>query len=101
MWRELEEEAILIGLELNYFWNLNVKQYEKHINAYNKLYKQKIENSDYLNFLLGKYIAFAVNNPKQYPNTPFLHEPTNTIMSDEDMERQARRNTIKMGGVIK
>lgn len=54
--------------------------------------------------MLGQYIAYAFNDPKHYPNKPFMNKEKNTElkpMTDEEMERQARRNTIKMGGVIK
>ena len=36
MWRDLESDALLIGLDLNYFWSLNPKQYAKHIEIFNK-----------------------------------------------------------------
>jgi len=50
---------------------------------------------------LGKYIAFAFNDPKHYPREPFTEKDTELEpMTDEQMEKQARRNTIKMGGVI-
>lgn len=57
---------------------------------------------DECNYILGKYISFAVKDPKHYPSKPFF-QITNTElepMTDEQMEKQARRNTIKMGGVI-
>lgn len=54
-----------------------------------------------LNHILGKYIAYATNDPKHYPKVPFTEkERESQPMTDEEMERQARRNTIKMGGVI-
>ena len=57
---------------------------------------------DELNFLLGKYIGFAVNDPKHYPSKPFTDTRNTELepMTDEQMEKMARRNTIKMGGVI-
>lgn len=55
-----------------------------------------------LNYMLGKYVAWAVNDPKHYPIAPFTDKNAELkVMSDEEMEIQARRNTIKMGGVIK
>ena len=30
LWRDWEEDAIRIGLTLDYFWSLNVKQFQKH-----------------------------------------------------------------------
>lgn len=57
---------------------------------------------DELNFMLGKYISFAVNDPKHYPSKPFMDTAYTELepMTDEQMEKMARRNTIKMGGVI-
>lgn len=60
---------------------------QKRVNDYKEL--------DYLNFLLGKYIAFAVNDPKKYPKTPFLEnfgeERKIQAMSPEQMEEIAKR----------
>lgn len=51
--------------------------------------------------MLGQYIGLAVNQPKKYPSYPFTHGDIELKpMTDEEMERQARRNTIKLGGVI-
>lgn len=101
MWRDLEEDAIRIGLSLPYFWSLNPKQYYKHVRIYNEKEKERVKEKDMLNHMLGKYIGFAFNDPKHYPNKPFTGNDTELEpMSDEDMEKQARRNTIKMGGVI-
>lgn len=101
MWRDMEEDAIRIGLTLSYFWSLNPKQWVKHIKVFNEKEKQRIEETDMFNYILGKYVAYAVNDPKHYPNKPFTQKDTDLKpMSDEEMEKQARRNTIKMGGVI-
>ena len=97
----MEEDAITIGLDLHYFWSLDVKQYIKHINVYNQKQKERIKELDGLNYMLGKYIAYAFNDPKHYPSKPFMEKDTELEpMTDEEMEKQARRNTIKMGGVI-
>lgn len=101
MWRDLEEEAITIGLELNYFWSLDVKQYAKHVRVYNQKQKERYREVDHMNFLLGKYISFAVNEPSKYPEKPFLaEEEKHTDMTESEMERQAKINTVLMGGVI-
>ena len=97
----MEVDAIRIGLDLHYFWSLDVKQYAKHVRVFNEKEKQRIKEVDGLNHILGKYIAYAFNDPKHYPKEPFTEKNTELKpMTDEDMERQARRNTIKMGGVI-
>lgn len=101
MWRDIEEDAIFMGLDLNYFWSLNPKQWSKHVNVFAKKDKMRINEIDTLNYVLGKYVGFAINNPKNYPKKPFSDSEVNSeIMTDAEMEKQARRNTIKMGGVI-
>lgn len=102
MWRDMEEDAIRIGLDLHYFWMLNPKQWEKYVKVFNEKEKQRLKEVDTLNYLLGKYVAYGVNDPKHYPRKPFTEKHTDLKpMTDEEMEKQARRNTIKMGGVIK
>ena len=62
---------------------------------------KRLKEIDTFNYILGKYVAYAFNDPKHYPKKPFTEKDTDLKpMSDEDMERQARHNTIKMGGVI-
>jgi hypothetical protein len=78
-------------LNLEDYWNLTGKEFEKHLDAYNLIRQDRIEEQDYLNYLLGHYIAVAFNNPKKYPKHPFLHKKSfNRQMSDEDMERIAQ-----------
>lgn len=101
MWREMEEDAIRIGLDLHYFWSLNPKQWAKHVKVFNEKEKMRLKEVDMFNYVLGKYIAWAVNDPKHYPTKPYTDKDTDLKpMTDEEMEKQGRRNTIKMGGVI-
>lgn len=101
MWRDMEEDAITIGLDLHYFWSLNPKQWAKHIKVFNEREQQRLKEKDLFNYMLGKYVAYAFNDPKHYPSKPFTDKDTDLKpMTDEEMEKQARRNTIKMGGVI-
>lgn len=97
----MEEDAILMGLDLDYYWRLNPKQWAKHVKVFNQREQQRIKEKDMFNWMLGKYVAYAFNNPKHYPSKPFAENDTDLKpMTDVEMERQARRNTIKMGGVI-
>ena len=97
----METDALIMGLDLHYFWSLTPKQWTKHIEAFSQKEKQRIKEKDLFNFMLGKYVAYAFNDPKHYPSKPFTEKNTDLKpMTDEEMERQARRNTIKMGGVI-
>ena len=102
MWRDMEEDAILMGLDLHYFWTLTPKQWAKYVKVFNQKEQLRLKELDTLNYILGKYVAFGVNDPKHYPSKPFSDKDTDLEpMTDEEMEKQARRNTIKMGGVIK
>ena len=101
MWRASEEDALRIGLSLDYFWSLNPKQSAKHLKVFNEKEEQRLKEKDLFNFMLGKYVAYAFNDPKHYPSKPFTEKTTQLEpMTDEEMEKQGRRNTIKMGGVI-
>ena len=101
MWRELEEDAIRMGLDLHYFWSLNPKQFNKYVKVHNEQLNEKFKENDLLNYMLGKYVAFAFNDPKQYPKKPFTEEDNKPkLMQANEMEKQARQNTILMGGVI-
>lgn len=91
----------MIGLDLHYFWSLNPKQWAKHVEIFNKKEQQRFRETDTLNHILGRYIAYAFNDPKRYPDKPFTEKNTDfKPMTDEEMERQGRHNTIRMGGVI-
>lgn len=98
----MEIEAIHIGLELHYFWSLTPKQFQNHIKAYYEREKNRIIEKDMLNHLLGKYITIAFNDPKNYPKKSFLSDGVteNKAMTDDDMEKIAKYNTIRMGGVV-
>lgn len=88
---------------MNYFWQLTPKQFVKHVRIYNEKEKQRVREQDKLNHVLAYYISFAVNEPKKFPKNPITEEEieeVNKVMTDDEMERQARLNTIKKGGVM-
>lgn len=87
---------------MNYFWTLTPKQFQKHIKVFNTKEKQRAEEIDIFNHILGQYISYAFNDPAKYPKKPFLMQKKTEkkVMTAEEMERQARINTIKMGGKI-
>lgn len=62
--------------------------------------ERRLRIIDQLNYELGYYIMFAVNDPKKYPKKPFRAKEQVRVMSGEEMERIARANTIKLGGNI-
>lgn len=102
--------AITVGLSIEQYWDLNPKQFEKYIKVYIENEKKRLREADTNNFNLGKYIAYAVNDPKKYPRKPFLEDKLNKMemdevvgreMSVEEMEEMMKRNTIILGGKIK
>jgi hypothetical protein len=66
--------------------------------------EERAREMDMNNWNLGKYIAYSYNDPKKYPKKPFLHkeqkESIGRIMSNEEMDRMMKYNTIKLGGKI-
>ena len=101
----MEDEAIYMGLTLDYFWSLNPKQYKKHCDVYRQKQETDVLIKDRLNHILGQYIGIAINDGKNYPKKPLLDttERTETTPQQtvDEMEKMARRNTLFMGGVIK
>lgn len=101
MWRAQEEDAIYIGLTLKEFWELTPNQYKKYLSAFKRKKEDYLKEQDYLNNLLGQYIAYAFNEPSKYPK-PFLmkKEKENVTMSSEEMERIAQKNSELLKGVM-
>ncbi len=72
--------------------------------AYYEKKNESLQERDMLNHVLGKYIAYANNNPKKYPKSPYLgyvfesEKKVNGIMSNDEMEKIAKRNNIILGG---
>ena len=80
------------------------RHFKKYCDVYVQKQKNKAIETDYSNFNLGKYIAYAVNDPKKYPNEPFLthyEEKKDNAMTSQEMERVVKNYTIKLGGKIK
>ena len=46
----------------------------KYFSAYSKKVEQEIKKIDVTNFILGKYVMYAVNDPKKYPDKPLTQE---------------------------
>ena len=85
------------------YWETTPKEFYRYLEIYKKVEENRARVMDYDNFNLGKYIAFAVNDPKKYPKKPFLwgSETEEKVMTNEEMERVMRLNTIKLGGTVK
>jgi hypothetical protein len=76
-------------------------KFEKYIEAYIERKEREAQEIDVANYNLGKYIAYAVNDPKKYPKKPFLYkEEVKGQMTPEEMEKMAKENTAKLGGDI-
>mgnify|MGYP000902756275 CR=1 FL=1 len=93
----------MIGIDYHFFWgDMTPKLYLKYAEAYKNRIQNQFKLSDHLNHMLGKYIAFAYNDPKHYPEEPFLKktkEPVQKNMSDEAMELMGKRIADKFNKV--
>ena len=81
-------------------------QLEKYIKAFERKEKHRIVIQDHLNYVLGKYVGYAFNDPKKYPKEPYLGkiEEEKKVLppqSVSDMERMARFNNLRLGGIEK
>lgn len=95
--------AVECGVDSSRYWNMTPREISAAITAYNnreaKLYSLKTETYDTLLWIAGKYNSYAVNNPKKYPDKPYLsdNKQVNKPMDDASMEAWARsfcrRNT--------
>ncbi len=90
-------------MDLNTYWETTPKKFEKFVNVYIKKEEERAREMDLNNFNLGKYMAFAVNDPKKYPKKPFLWEEKeeSRIMTGEEMDKMMRRNNLILGGTVK
>ncbi|MDE8241936.1 hypothetical protein PT250_02660 [Erysipelothrix rhusiopathiae] len=81
---------------------MNPKQFQKHVDIFNKKESERMMYDDKLNHLLGQYIVLAIHDPGSYPKDSFLSQANTSSdrMSDYEMEKMARRNTIMLGGDI-
>jgi len=103
MWRELEADALYIGLDLEYFWRIDPKRFSKHIKNYAKKERERHEEINISHHLLGGYMRMAFGSEK-YPDKPLELKKVNEIKKESmrvsDMERMARLNTMALGGII-
>jgi len=85
------------------YWETTPKDFLRYSEIYSEIEKGRAREMDYNNFNLGKYIAYAVNDPKKYPKKPFLYEEEEIKegMTGDEMEGIMKRNTIILGGTLK
>jgi len=88
---------------LEQYWEYTPKKLEKFASVYRQREEQKAREWDMMNFLLGRYVMYAVNSPKDYPQQPYLSkgEQKQEGMTDEEMDRMMLRTAIRHGGIIK
>lgn len=101
-----EETALILGLDLDYYWDNPPVVFNKHIGAFNAKRQMAMMDTDMTNHILGRYIAYAVNDPQHYPqqqkiNKDFFKKKEVTVMTDSEMERVMKNNTLIIGGKIK
>ena len=88
-------------MSLKGYWELTIGDFLDCIEGYRRRLQQEQELQDSVNYLLGQYISYAVNDPKKYPKNPFLSKNTkaNTdyMLSPEQHELMARAKYGKNG----
>lgn len=70
------------------------KEGQKYFEAYAKKTDQELKKMDVANYILGKYVMYAVNDPKKYPEHPILQDskqPTTDTTDDSDIMTDADR----------
>lgn len=83
------------------YWEITPKRFNQYLDVYTELEEQRAREMDYSNYVLGKYVAFAMHDPKKYPRKPFLwKEEERKVMTPEEMEEVMKKNTITLGGTI-
>ena len=88
-------------MDLDSYWNLNPKQFEKHISNYEEKQLEKANYDRVLIYNLGYYILLAFNKPNDYPEKPELLKLHNDKpMDDDEMEKIIERNTYALGGEV-
>lgn len=96
----------MIGLDLDLYWEISPKQFQKYIDAHIRRAKDRAREVDSSNYNLGKYIAIGFHSPKKYPDKPFLvdqldrEEMESKKMSVEEMQSIAKKITYKLGGKV-
>lgn len=75
---------------------------KKYFSAHAKKTDQELKKMDVANFILGKYIMYAVNDPKKYPDKPITQEPTEDTTTDdaEEMTDADRARLDAMFGAL-
>ena len=95
---------MLIGLNHDEYWDILPVDYQKYLNLYEQRERGKSKEIDALNWILGSYISYAFNNPKKYPDKPYLYEEDtkgSKVMTSKEMDQVMKRNTLRLGGTIK
>lgn len=101
MWEKGESVAITVGLNLMTYWETTPKQFNKYIKVYEEEIELRFKEQDISNHTLGKYIAYAVNEPKKYPKNPFTDTVKKKVLTGDDLENIIKRNNILLGGTTK
>lgn len=88
-------------MSLKEYWELDPKQFTKHINAYARRISDENKRIDSLNHILGYYVSYAFSDEK-YPDKPLLQDnKKDDDVKFSDIEKMAEFNTLVVGGEIK
>lgn len=88
-------------MSLNEYWGLTPKQFKKHLDNYIRKHQERMEEIDYLNHILGKYMSIGFNKPKAYPKKHVLSKANKKgKMTPEEMQEVMKQNISMLNGKI-
>lgn len=61
---------------------------------------QELKKIDVANFILGKYVMYAVNDPKHYPDHPLTQQQETTETTETEMDDADRARLDAMFGAL-
>ena len=76
------------------------KEAKKYFSAYAKRADQEMKKMDVANFILGKYIMYAVNDPKHYPEHPVTQDQNEEPGQPDEMTDADRARLDAMFGAF-
>lgn len=90
----------MIGLTIEAWWNLTPKEALKYFSAYAKRTDQELKKMDVANFILGKYVMYAINDPKHYPDKPILQDEQSATDEDENPDEMTDADRARLDALF-
>jgi len=86
---------------MDQYWHMTPILFEKYCSVRKRENENRVRENDSLNWILGKYISYAVNKPEKYPSKPYLTETVEPkVMTGEEMERRIKGLNKLFNGTV-